>query len=131
MDVFVCPSCARRYAISGSGGGRDDRWRCIKCGAELQMEQSDVARVDLLAQSEPSPANDPPHLPIDPDDPSAITPQEAQRILSQEPPRIETNEDAARYVEAWMVQSGAPLERITAVRERLGAQPGPSVASGG
>jgi hypothetical protein len=33
--------------------------------------------------------------------------EQAQRILSEEPPRIETGEDVTRYVEAWMVRSGA------------------------
>ena len=36
-----------------------------------------------------------------------MTAEQAQRILSEQPPRMETGRDATRYVEAWMVQSGA------------------------
>jgi hypothetical protein len=48
-----------------------------------------------------------------------LTPDEARKILSEEPPRMETAEDSMRYVEAWMVESGAAPERIKAVRDRL------------
>jgi hypothetical protein len=48
-----------------------------------------------------------------------MTSEEAQQVLSEDPPRIETNMDSARYVEAWMVQSGAAPERTKAVMERL------------
>jgi hypothetical protein len=45
MDVLMCPSCARRYAVRGSDEGG---WRCTTCSAELQIEQNDVSRVDLF-----------------------------------------------------------------------------------
>jgi hypothetical protein len=48
-----------------------------------------------------------------------MTFEEARKVLSEDPPRIETNTDSARYVEAWMVQSGATPERTKAVMERL------------
>jgi hypothetical protein len=46
VDVLVCPSCSRRYAVASSGeyGG----WRCSNCSTELQTEQNDVPRLDLL-----------------------------------------------------------------------------------
>jgi hypothetical protein len=49
-----------------------------------------------------------------------LTPEEARKVLSEDPPRIETAEDSMRYVEAWMVESGASPEQIKTVRERLG-----------
>jgi hypothetical protein len=48
-----------------------------------------------------------------------MTFEEAQKVLSEDPPRIETTTDSARYVEAWMVRSGAAPERTKAVMERL------------
>ena len=48
MDVLLCPACARRYAVSGSGEGG---WRCTRCSTELQIEQNDVSRVDLFEPS--------------------------------------------------------------------------------
>jgi hypothetical protein len=51
-----------------------------------------------------------------------MTLEEARNVLSANPPRMETAEDSMRYVEAWMVESGASPERIKAVRERLGYQ---------
>jgi hypothetical protein len=48
-----------------------------------------------------------------------MTFEEARKVLSEDPPRIETTTDSARYVEAWMVQSGATPERTKAVMERL------------
>jgi len=48
-----------------------------------------------------------------------MTLEEARNVLSANPPRMETAEDSMRYVEAWMVESGACPERIKAVRERL------------
>ena len=60
---------------------------------------------------------------------------EARKVLSEDPPRIETTTNwlirklgtprgagvglSARYVEAWMVRSGAAPERTKAVMERL------------
>jgi hypothetical protein len=48
-----------------------------------------------------------------------MTFEEAQKVLSEDPPRIETTTDSARYFEAWMVRSGAAPERTKAVVERL------------
>jgi len=48
-----------------------------------------------------------------------LTPAEAQKIISENPPRMETNEDAIRYVEAWMVKAGASPQRARAVTDRL------------
>jgi hypothetical protein len=48
-----------------------------------------------------------------------MTFEEARKVLSEDPPRMETITDSARYVEAWMVRSGAGRERIKAVMERL------------
>jgi hypothetical protein len=48
-----------------------------------------------------------------------MTFEEARKVLSEDPPRIETTTDSARYVEAWMVRSGAAPERTKAVMERL------------
>jgi tRNA(Ile2) C34 agmatinyltransferase TiaS len=46
MDVLVCPSCSTRYAVGGSG--ENGGWRCTNCSAELQIEQNDLPRLDLL-----------------------------------------------------------------------------------
>ena len=51
-----------------------------------------------------------------------LTPAEAQKILSENPPRMETSEDAIRYVEAWMVKAGASPQRARAVTDRLRAE---------
>ncbi len=49
-----------------------------------------------------------------------MKPKEAQGILAQEPPAIGTIKgESRRYVEAWMVQSGASRTRIKAVRVAL------------
>ena len=49
-----------------------------------------------------------------------MTPEEAQVVLSGQPPAIGTaNGVSGRYVEAWMVQSGAPAARVNAVLDRL------------
>jgi len=52
-----------------------------------------------------------------------MTPEEAQRVLSQEPPAIETTNESARYAEAWMVQSGVSPARIKFVLEQLRGYP--------
>lgn len=48
MDVLVCPSCSRRYAVTGAGelGG----WRCTSCSAELRVSEQNASRVDLLGR---------------------------------------------------------------------------------
>jgi tRNA(Ile2) C34 agmatinyltransferase TiaS len=46
MDVLMCPSCRRRYAVSGAGEGGG--WRCTSCGAELRTLERDAWRADLL-----------------------------------------------------------------------------------
>jgi hypothetical protein len=53
-----------------------------------------------------------------------MTPAEAQGVLCQEPPAIGTVKgESGRYVEAWMVQEGAPPARIKAVLELLRGYP--------
>jgi hypothetical protein len=54
-----------------------------------------------------------------------MTPAEAQRILSEDPPRMEMGEDAIRYVEAWMVRAGASPQRARVVTDRLRAEQRP------
>jgi hypothetical protein len=51
-----------------------------------------------------------------------LTAAEAQKILSEDPPQMETSEDAIRYVEAWMVKAGASAQRAKAVTDRLRAE---------
>jgi hypothetical protein len=51
-----------------------------------------------------------------------LTPAEAQKIVSENPPRMETSEDVIRYVEAWMVKAGASPQRARAVTDRLRAE---------
>ena len=55
-----------------------------------------------------------------------LTAAEAQKILSEDPPQMETSEDAIRYVEAWMVKAGASAQRAKAVTDRLRAERRPS-----
>jgi hypothetical protein len=38
-----------------------------------------------------------------------LTGAEAQKILSEDPPQMETSEDAIRYVEAWMVKAAGRI----------------------
>jgi hypothetical protein len=38
-----------------------------------------------------------------------LTAAEAQKILSEDPPQMETSEDAIRYVEAWMVKAAGRI----------------------
>ena len=45
MDVLVCPSCSRRYAVTGVGQGG---WRCPNCSDELRVVEQDVRRVRLF-----------------------------------------------------------------------------------
>jgi hypothetical protein len=52
-----------------------------------------------------------------------MTGEEAQKILSQEPPAVGTTKESARYAEAWMVQSGASTARIKFVLEQLRGYP--------
>jgi hypothetical protein len=53
-----------------------------------------------------------------------MTHDEAEGVLSQEPPAIGTVKgQSGRYVEAWMVQWGAPPARIKTVLERLRGYP--------
>jgi hypothetical protein len=56
-----------------------------------------------------------------------MTPEEARKVLSSEPPCEDSTPGAIRrwsdrYAEAWMVQSGAPPERIKAAMEHLRGQ---------
>ena len=51
-----------------------------------------------------------------------LTPAEAHKIVSEQPPRMETSEDAIRYVEAWMVKAGASPQHAKAVTDRLRAE---------
>jgi hypothetical protein len=51
-----------------------------------------------------------------------LTPAEAEKILSEDPPHMQTGEDAIRYVEAWMVKVGASAQRAKAVTDRLRAE---------
>ena len=55
-----------------------------------------------------------------------LTPADAQKILSEDPPHKDTGEDAIRYVEAWMVKVGASAQRAKAVTDRLRAERRPS-----
>ena len=51
-----------------------------------------------------------------------MTPEEAREFLASEPPSEEPlaiRRWSDRYAEAWMVQSGAPPERIKAAMEHL------------
>jgi hypothetical protein len=50
--------------------------------------------------------------------PRPMTAEEAQKILSQEPP-AGTTKESTRYAEAWMVQSGASTARIKFVLDQL------------
>jgi hypothetical protein len=51
-----------------------------------------------------------------------LHPDRVRKVLSEDPPRIGTNTDSARYVEAWMVQSGATPERTKAASSALSPQ---------
>jgi tRNA(Ile2) C34 agmatinyltransferase TiaS len=52
MDVLMCPSCSRRYSVSGAGEGGG--WRCSACSAELRAAERDVSRIDLFGRELPS-----------------------------------------------------------------------------
>jgi hypothetical protein len=56
MDVLACPSCSRRYAVTGAGelGG----WRCTSCSSELRLSEHDAPNVDLLGHEARSPIMD-------------------------------------------------------------------------
>jgi hypothetical protein len=55
--------------------------------------------------------------------PKPMTAEEAQKILSQEPPAAGTTKESTRYAEAWMVQSGASTARTKFVLDQLRRYP--------
>ena len=60
MDVLVCPSCERRYAVGGAGslGG----WRCGGCNSELRVVNRDVSRLSSPRNAPPRPTTADDHL---------------------------------------------------------------------
>ena len=46
MHLLLCPSCRRRYAVSGAGSL--DEWQCRKCSQELTVTRRDVPRLTVL-----------------------------------------------------------------------------------
>jgi tRNA(Ile2) C34 agmatinyltransferase TiaS len=46
MHLLLCPSCGRRYAVSGAGSL--DEWQCRKCSQELTVTRRDVPRLTVM-----------------------------------------------------------------------------------
>jgi len=46
MHLLMCPSCERRYAVSGAGSLGE--WRCTKCSQELAVTNRDLPRLAVM-----------------------------------------------------------------------------------
>jgi len=51
MHLLACPSCGRRYAVTGAPFL--DEWQCTKCGQELTLINRDVERLAVMGGVRP------------------------------------------------------------------------------
>jgi uncharacterized protein YbaR (Trm112 family) len=52
MHLLVCPSCGRRYAVTGARSR--DEWQCTKCSQELTVINRDVERLTVMGDVRPT-----------------------------------------------------------------------------
>ena len=52
MHLLMCPSCGRRYAVSGAGSL--DEWQCTKCSQSLTVTSRDVSRLTVVGDVRPA-----------------------------------------------------------------------------